>query len=94
MWSPRDVEQIIASFGLIIILRLGHKVSEAALDWLKAVPQFEQNVAVLEMSAELVSSTAIREKLRNGLCVNGLTTKGVIEYITAHRLYSSSQQSA
>ena len=76
---------------MIIILRLGHTVSNKALTWLKSAPKFEENVAVVDMtSSEFVSSTDIREKLKNRLSIEGLTTTAVIDYISSQHLYGTS----
>jgi len=88
-WKPADVKDIVSIFGMIIISRLGHTLSDKALSLLREASKFEENVAFVEISSssEFVSSTDIREKLRNGLSIKGLTTTGVIDYISSHHLY-------
>ncbi|WP_138275490.1 nicotinate-nucleotide adenylyltransferase [Rhodoluna limnophila] len=83
IFSWKDPERLLKLAKFIGVSRPGHKLS---------VPRGAEDVVTLvEVSALAISSTDIREKVRQGKPIRYLLPDSVIEYITEHRLYEGNK---
>lgn len=74
----RNVDRIIAEFGLLIYLRPGYEVADALPD----------NVSIAEGTPLLdISSTMIRQRLKEDKGINYMVPESVLSYIREKGLY-------
>ncbi|KAF8543618.1 hypothetical protein BDD12DRAFT_915832 [Trichophaea hybrida] len=92
VWSIPDLDHILSGYGIFVVERSGSAVHDALAplkewsndlgkDWL-------ENIHVIrQLIANDISSTGIRQFLRQGMSVHYLLPACVIEYIREHGLY-------
>ena len=79
----RGAEQLFELAHFVGCTRPGYEMDETAL---AAIPS--DRVAMVEIPALAISSTACRQRQRAGRPVWYLVPDGVVQYITKHHLYS------
>jgi len=92
VWSQSDLNHILATHGLFIIERSGSDISDALAplkEWSDAMGKnWMENIHVVrQLIANDISSTRIRQLIRQGMSVQYLLPKVVIEYIRERGLY-------
>ncbi|CAZ85015.1 unnamed protein product [Tuber melanosporum] len=92
VWSQSDLNHILTTHGLFIIERSGSDVSDALAplkEWSDAMGKnWMENIHVVrQLIANDISSTRIRQFLRQGMSVQYLLPNVVIEYIRERGLY-------
>ena len=92
VWSTADVNHILGTYGIFAIERSGSSISDALAplkEWSDAEGKdWSDNIHVVrQLIANDISSTRIRQLLRQGMSVHYLLPACVIEYIAAHGLY-------
>lgn len=80
----KDHAEVIRLATFIAATRPGFDMQELNL---RLPPAYLQHILTLETTALNISSTAIRQRLRDGLPVRYLTPDRVVEYLQKHRLY-------
>ncbi|CUS14542.1 unnamed protein product [Tuber aestivum] len=92
VWSQSDLNHILTAHGLFIIERSGSDISDALAplkEWSDAMGKdWMENIHVVrQLIANDISSTRIRQFLRQGMSVQYLLPQVVIEYIRERGLY-------
>lgn len=92
VWSFSDLSHILGSYGIFVIERSGSDISDALAplkEWSEhAGKDWTSNIHVIrQLIANDISSTRIRQFLRQGMSVQYLLPQCVIEYIREHGLY-------
>lgn len=92
VWSQSDLNHILGTHGLFIIERSGSDISDALAplkEWSDAMGKhWMENIHVVrQLIANDISSTRIRQFLRQGMSVQYLLPNVVIEYIRERGLY-------
>ncbi|PWW75173.1 Nucleotidylyl transferase [Tuber magnatum] len=92
VWSQSDLNHILTTHGLFIIERSGSDISDALAplkEWSDAAGKnWMENIQfVRQLIANDISSTRIRQFLRQGMSVQYLLPQVVIEYIRERGLY-------
>ncbi|RPA93983.1 Nucleotidylyl transferase [Choiromyces venosus 120613-1] len=92
VWSQSDLNHILTTHGLFIIERSGSDISDALAplkEWSDAMGKnWMENIHVVrQLIANDISSTRIRQFLRQGMSVQYLLPNVVIEYIRERGLY-------
>lgn len=84
VWSEKDLDHILGSFGAFIVERSGTDIDDA----LANLQPWKDNIYVIQQLIQNdVSSTKIRLFLRREMSVRYLIPAPVIEYIEQHGLY-------
>jgi nicotinate-nucleotide adenylyltransferase len=79
----KDVAEVWSLAHFVAVSRPGHRLSTFGLP--------EQGVSSLEVPALAISSTDCRKRVGRGLPVWYLVPVGVVQYISKHHLYRSTQ---
>jgi nicotinate-nucleotide adenylyltransferase len=79
----KDVEQVWPLAHFVAVTRPGHPLTISGLP--------EQGVSLLEVPALAISSTDCRSRVSRGFPVWYLVPDGVVQYISKHHLYRSTQ---
>ncbi|KAL7267531.1 Nicotinamide/nicotinic acid mononucleotide adenylyltransferase 1 [Rhizina undulata] len=98
VWSIPDLDHILGIYGIFVIERSGSTVTDALAplkewsdelgkDWVDKIHIIRQLIA------NDISSTRIRQFIRQGMSVHYLLPACVIEYIRAHGLYREVEES-
>ncbi|NP_001091188.1 nicotinamide nucleotide adenylyltransferase 1 L homeolog [Xenopus laevis] len=92
LWKNEDVIEILSSFGIICITRLGSNASnfiyESDILW-----KYKHMIHLVEeWITNDISSTKIRRALRRGMSIRYLVPDSVVEYIQNHELYSEESE--
>ncbi|XP_075046363.1 nicotinamide/nicotinic acid mononucleotide adenylyltransferase 1-like isoform X2 [Mixophyes fleayi] len=92
LWKPEHVVEIVSSFGLVCIARLGSDarkfIYESDVLW-----KYKDNIHLVEeWITNDISSTKVRRALRRGLSVRYLVPDPVLDYIQAHDLYNEESE--
>ncbi|KAM8927359.1 nicotinamide/nicotinic acid mononucleotide adenylyltransferase 1 [Pelodytes ibericus] len=92
LWKAEDVLEIISTFGIVCITRLGNGAREfiykSDIFW-----KHRENIHVVdEWVTNDISSTKIRRALRRGQSVRYLVPDSVLEYIQKHDLYNEESE--
>ncbi|XP_077105763.1 nicotinamide/nicotinic acid mononucleotide adenylyltransferase 1 isoform X1 [Ranitomeya variabilis] len=92
LWKPEHVIEIVSSFGLVCITRMGSDASkfiyESDVLW-----KHRDNIhLVQEWITNDISSTKVRRALRRGMSVRYLVPDAVLDYIKEHDLYSEESE--
>lgn len=92
VWSLSDLDHILGTYGIIVIERSGSVVADALAplrEWSEhRGKNWVENIHVVrQLIANDISSTRIRQFLRQGMSVQYLLPAVVIEYIRIHGLY-------
>lgn len=88
MWDKQDVIEIIRDFGLVVIDRLGAKNIES-LEKLNLSEKLKTNILfVTNFEKDDLSSTKVRNCIRENLPFRHFTFENVADYIEEHKLYS------
>ncbi|KAA8894330.1 hypothetical protein FN846DRAFT_974705 [Sphaerosporella brunnea] len=92
LWSLPDLDHILSSYGAFVVERSGSAV-DTALQQLKEINKdWAANIHVIrQLIANDISSTGVRQILRQGMSVHYLIPACVIQYIREHGLYSDDQ---
>ncbi len=89
LWKPHELEHIFGHYRAFVVERLGTDVEKA----LAGVAQWRERISVIpQPDVNDVSSTKVRQLLREGKSIDGLVPKSVVEYIQQHGLYREQQQ--
>ncbi|XP_031760955.1 nicotinamide/nicotinic acid mononucleotide adenylyltransferase 1 isoform X2 [Xenopus tropicalis] len=88
LWKNEDVIEILSSFGIVCITRLGSNASnfiyESDILW-----KYKHMIHLVEeWITNDISSTKIRRALRRGMSIRYLVPDSVVEYIENHELYN------
>jgi len=90
LWNPSDVQEIVSSFGIIVVARQPHNI-EQTHERLKNLKDFNENVALIDMpGSHHISSSAIRARLAGGAPIDQLVNPKVVQYIREQGLYGRS----
>ena len=81
--SWKDADELWSLAHFVAVSRPGHALNISGL------PQ--QDVSLLEVPALAISSTDCRSRVSRGFPVWYLVPDGVVQYITKHHLYRSSE---
>lgn len=82
-WYKSD--EIASMAKLIGVTRPGYDVTDRQLHHFEKASDFE--IAYLEVTALAISSTDLRERVRQGKSIRYLTMQSVRDYIDTHKLY-------
>ncbi|MFO7815883.1 MAG: nicotinate (nicotinamide) nucleotide adenylyltransferase [Halanaerobiales bacterium] len=82
-WHQPDY--ILANSNLIVAKRTGYSFPKIMKD--QRLRKYEDNINILNNSLVEISSTMIRNFVKEGKSIKYLTTDKVIEYIKSHNLY-------
>lgn len=99
VWSINDLDHILAGYGIFVIERSGSAVATALSpleEWSRNLGKdnWIQNIRIIrQLVANDISSTGIRQFLRQGMSVHYLLPACVIEYIREHGLYRDVEES-
>lgn len=98
VWSLGDLDHILGTYGIFVIERSGSVVTDALAplqEWSERVGKdWVNNIHVIrQLIANDISSTRIRQFLRQGMSVQYLLPAVVIEYINEHGLYGEHEES-
>ena len=86
-WGEEDVRAILRDYGLVVVERVGLDV-RAVLRGSPLLAPFEDHVLVVAPAMQNnLSSTMVRERVRQGKYVKYMVTDQVAEYIREHKLY-------
>jgi len=91
LWSDQDIAEIVQNFGLVVIKRVGFDpfATLANSDKSSILLKHKDNIDIIdEKIPNWISSTGIRESIRNGESIRYLTQDSVIEYIIENNLYA------
>ena len=81
----KEPSRLVRMCQLVAVPRLGDTPDLASLE--VAIPGISQSVITLEMDPIGISSSAIRQRLAQGLSIRYLVPEAVEGYIQQHRLY-------
>ena len=92
VWSVPDLDHILSGYGIFVVERSGSAVHDALAplkEWSTDRGQdWVGNIHVIrQLIVNDISSTGIRQFLRQGMSVHYLLPACVIEYIREHGLY-------
>ncbi|XP_056399508.1 nicotinamide/nicotinic acid mononucleotide adenylyltransferase 1 isoform X2 [Hyla sarda] len=92
LWKPDHVLEIVSSFGLVCITRMGSDarkfIYESDILW-----KHRDNIHLVEeWITNDISSTKVRRALRRGMSVRYLVPDPVLDYIKKHDLYSEDSE--
>lgn len=92
LWKPEHIVEIVSSFGLVCITRIGSDaqkfIYESDVLW-----KYRHNIhLVQEWITNDISSTKVRRALRRGMSVRYLLPDLVLDYIKNHDLYSEESE--
>ncbi|KAG8568367.1 hypothetical protein GDO81_013969 [Engystomops pustulosus] len=92
LWKPEHVREIVSSFGLVCITRMGSDarkfIYESDILW-----KYRDNIHLVEeWITNDISSTKVRRALRRGMSVRYLVPDPVLDYIKKHDLYSEESE--
>ena len=79
----KNGEEILNNYKIIVMKRAGEDIEEL----LKKFEYYQENIIVADVEQQDVSSTDIREKLKNNENVLDVLDKDVYEYIRTNKLY-------
>ena len=79
----KNVEEILNNYKIIAMKRKGEDIEEL----LKKFVDYQNNIIVADVEQQDISSTDIREKLKNNENVLDVLDKDVYEYIRKNKLY-------
>ena len=79
----KNGEEILNNYKIIVMKRAGEDIEEL----LKKFEYYQENIIVADVEQQDVSSTDIREKLKNNENVLDVLDKDVFEYIRTNKLY-------
>lgn len=79
----KNGEDILNNYKIIVMKRKGEDIEEL----LKKFVDYQNNIIVADVEQQDISSTAIREKLKNNENVLDVLDKEVYEYIRKNKLY-------
>lgn len=79
----KNGEEILNNYKIIVMKRKGEDIEEL----LKKFVDYQNNIIVADVEQQDISSTDIREKLKNNENVLDLLDKEVYEYIRKNKLY-------
>ncbi|XP_072282153.1 nicotinamide/nicotinic acid mononucleotide adenylyltransferase 1 isoform X2 [Pyxicephalus adspersus] len=92
LWKPEHIVEIVSSFGLVCITRMGSDarkfIYESDILW-----KYRNNIHLVEeWITNDISSTKVRRALRRGMSVRYLLPDPVLDYIKNHDLYSEESE--
>ncbi|KAG9482474.1 hypothetical protein GDO78_011257 [Eleutherodactylus coqui] len=92
LWKPEHVNEIVSSFGLVCITRMGSNaqkfIYESDVLW-----KHRHNIHLVEeWITNDISSTKVRRALRRGMSVRYLVPDSVLDYIKKHDLYNEESE--
>jgi nicotinamide mononucleotide adenylyltransferase len=90
VWSPADLAHILGDYGLLVIERNGADIGEALAPLQQ---RWQGNIWIVrQLIANDISSTRIRQLIRQGMSVRYLLPGVVVDYIREHRLYGEHEE--
>ncbi|XP_018432357.1 PREDICTED: nicotinamide/nicotinic acid mononucleotide adenylyltransferase 1 [Nanorana parkeri] len=92
LWKPEHIVEIVSSFGLVCITRIGNDprkfIYESDILW-----KYRHNIHLVEeWITNDISSTKVRRALRRGMSIRYLVPDLVLDYIKNHDLYSEESE--
>ena len=79
----KNGEYILNNFKILVLKRKGEDIDEL----LNKFDQYRENIIVADIEQQDISSTDIRDRLKNNIDVLDLIDKDVYEYIKENKLY-------
>lgn len=97
VWSMSDLDHILGTYGIFVIERSGSVVTDALAplkEWSERMGKdWVNNIhTIRQLIANDISSTRIRQFLRQGMSVQYLLPAVVISYIREHGLYGEHEE--
>lgn len=97
VWSLSDLDHILGTYGIFVIERSGNVVADVLApltEWSERRGRnWVENIHVVrQLIANDISSTRIRQLIRQGMSVQYLLPAVVIEYIRVHGLYNEHEE--
>ncbi|KAG9448660.1 hypothetical protein H6P81_008625 [Aristolochia fimbriata] len=87
VWIREQVRTICRDYGVVCICREGKDINKIVCSD-EILSEYKANILVVDkLVQDQISSTLVRDSIKNGQSINGLTPDDVIEYIQQHRLY-------
>eukprot|EP01098_Paradermamoeba_levis_P016470 TRINITY_DN890_c0_g1_i1.p1 TRINITY_DN890_c0_g1~~TRINITY_DN890_c0_g1_i1.p1 ORF type:complete len:197 (+),score=39.44 TRINITY_DN890_c0_g1_i1:155-745(+) len=87
VWAEEHTEAIMRDYGLACIERQG-SVTQEIIDSHPVLKKYEKNIIqVPSYIVNNVSSTSVRQHVKDGLSIKYLTVDGVVDYIHQHGLF-------
>ena len=87
LWKDEDIEVMLRDFGLIVITRQGSNPKQY-VEKHPIVNQYKDNIYIVkEKFTNDISSTKVREAVKNGDSVKFFVDNSVISYISENELY-------
>ncbi|GAD97282.1 conserved hypothetical protein [Paecilomyces variotii No. 5] len=89
LWTEADLQHILGDFGVFVVERAGTDLNDA----LTNLKKWQHNIhRIPQVVPNEISSTKIRNLLKQRMSVEYLIPKGVIEYIEENRLYMNGEE--
>lgn len=85
-WTASDVEEIISKYGIVCIDRLAAKANEI-VSKSPLLSKYKDNIDIVPVITNNISSSLIRKTLRNGSSIKYLTPDKVVDYIYRFELF-------
>lgn len=85
LWQ--GIEKIFKCCTFVVFTRPGYDKLELKKKKIKLEEKYKTNIEVLEVSSPNISSTKIREKIKDNIDVSNFLPEGILEIIKEHGLY-------
>jgi len=90
LWKDEHIEKIVGEYGLVVISREGFDAMKTLQESDKSsiLLKHKDNIRIInDKIVNAISSTAIREAVKNRESIKFLVQEPVIDYIETHKLY-------
>jgi len=89
VWAEKDIIDILKDYGSVVVERSGTDLNEVVNND-KILSQFKDKIVVVKQTIPNdVSSTRVRNCIKNGLSIRYIVPDSVIAYIKENNLYQS-----
>jgi nicotinate (nicotinamide) nucleotide adenylyltransferase len=87
VWADKDIEDIVNDFIVVCVQREGTQLNDVIFANQVLYSHRHNIILVPQWNVTDLSSTKVRQAIRNGLSIKYLCPVGVIEYLAQHKLY-------